>query len=272
MHTPVVRVYHLVSQQKERHKYVLIHTCCHYYQDLAMHCTTFFTTPTIVSCVYLFWNLFLLCELIFFFKIFLSSLLGANRRHGMTKYDMSEAANASSIEQVSHSELLSYSDYIYLCDVSFYFQHQQQQNLLSLHDVGQVFIQVKEGGGHSVHPGHITFDEFLYAFALLSLAMSRSVSEKYGLHIQDVVHNDEDMIKALLHRMSSCPGIMNMKMRCYSKFKHIFQDMYREDDKPWRYLNVPGAPERKVSPKKVMRRMSLTASGHFVPSSSSSEG
>ena len=64
--------------------------------------------------------------------------------------------------------------------VSFYFQHQQQQNLLSLHDVGQIFIQVKEGGGHSVHPGHITFDEFLYVFALLSLAMTRAVALKYG--------------------------------------------------------------------------------------------
>ena len=64
--------------------------------------------------------------------------------------------------------------------MSFYFQHQQQQNLLSLHDVGQIFIQVKEGGGHSVHPGHITFDEFLYVFALLSLAMTRAVAFKYG--------------------------------------------------------------------------------------------
>lgn len=60
------------------------------------------------------------------------------------------------------------------------------------------------------------------------------------------------------------PGIMTKKMRCYSKFKHLFQDMYREDDKPWRYLNVPGARKRNVSPQKVMRRMSLTATGRFV--------
>ena len=40
--------------------------------------------------------------------------------------------------------------------------------------------------------------------------------------------------------------------------------MYREDDKPWRYLNVPGAPQRQISPRKVMRRMSLTATGHVV--------
>ena len=86
----------------------------------------------------------------------------ANRRHGMSKYDLSEAAAASSIEAVSHSELLSYQDYLYLVDCSFYFQHQQQHNILSVHDVGQIFIQVKEGGGHSIHPGHITFDEFLY--------------------------------------------------------------------------------------------------------------
>ena len=72
------------------------------------------------------------------------------------------------------------------------------------------------------------------------------------------------MVKALLHRMASCPGIMNKKMRCYSKFKHVFQDMYREDDKPWRYLNVPGAPQRLINPRKVMRRMSLTASGRVV--------
>jgi hypothetical protein len=31
-----------------------------------------------------------------------------------------------------------------------------------------------------VHPGHITFDEFLYVFALLSLAMTRAVAFKYG--------------------------------------------------------------------------------------------
>ena len=40
--------------------------------------------------------------------------------------------------------------------------------------------------------------------------------------------------------------------------------MHREDSKPWRYLNIPGAPKRFVSPKKVMRRMSLTASGRLV--------
>jgi Flp pilus assembly protein TadB len=40
--------------------------------------------------------------------------------------------------------------------------------------------------------------------------------------------------------------------------------MYREDDKPWRYLNVPGARKRNVSPQKIMRRMSLTATGRFV--------
>ena len=40
--------------------------------------------------------------------------------------------------------------------------------------------------------------------------------------------------------------------------------MHREDHKPWRYLNVPGAPKRHLSPKKVMRRMSLTASGRLV--------
>jgi len=57
---------------------------------------------------------------------------------------------------------------------------------------------------------------------------------------------------------------MTKKMRCYSKFKHIFNDMYREDDKPWRYLNVPGAPQRLVNPRKVMRRMSLTATGRIV--------
>ena len=37
---------------------------------------------------------------------------------GMSKNDMSEAVLASSIDAVSHSELLSYADYLYLCDVS----------------------------------------------------------------------------------------------------------------------------------------------------------
>ena len=36
----------------------------------------------------------------------------------MSKNDMSEAVLASSIDAVSHSELLSYADYLYLCDVS----------------------------------------------------------------------------------------------------------------------------------------------------------
>ena len=74
--------------------------------------------------------------------------------------------------------------------VSFYFQHQQQQNILSIHDVGQIFIQVKEGGGHGIHPGHITFDEFMYVFALLALAMTRAVANKYHVDMQDICKND----------------------------------------------------------------------------------
>ena len=49
----------------------------------------------------------------------------------MSKNDMSEAVLASSMDAVSHSELLSYTDYLYLCDVSgggggggcFYFKY-----------------------------------------------------------------------------------------------------------------------------------------------------
>ena len=53
--------------------------------------------------------------------------------------------------------------------------------------------------------------------------MTRAVAYKYEIAMCDIVGNNEDMIKALLHRMASCPGIMNKKMRCYSKFKHLFQ-------------------------------------------------
>jgi hypothetical protein len=189
----------------------------------------------------------------------------ANKRHGMTRRDVVESAQATGagVAAVSHSELLSYDDYLELCGQSFYFQHQQQQNMLSLYHLGQVFVCVKEGGGHGLHPGHITFDEFLLAFCLLALSMSFSVARKYHVYPEmDIAASNTDMIKALLHRMASCPGITKQKMRCYSKFKHVFHDMYRADGKPWRYLNVPGAPKRVVSPKKVMRRLSLTANGH----------
>eukprot|EP00946_MAST-07B_sp_MAST-7B-sp1_P001897 g1897.t1 len=190
----------------------------------------------------------------------------ANKRHGMTRRDIVESAQAAGadVEAVSHSELLSYGDYLELCSQSFYFQHQQQQNILSLYHLGQVFVSVKQGGGHGLHPGHITFDEFMLAFCLLALSMSISVARKYHIHPEaNIAASDADMVKALLHRMASCPGIMKKKMRCYSKFKRVFQDMYRADGKPWRYLNVPGAPKRVVSPKKVIRRLSLMANGHL---------
>lgn len=56
--------------------------------------------------------------------------------------------------------------------------------------MGQIFIQVKEGGGHGIHPGHITFDEFMYVFALLALAMTRAVANKYHVDMQDICKND----------------------------------------------------------------------------------
>ena len=71
--------------------------------------------------------------------------------------------------------------------------------------------------------GHITFDEFLYVFALLALAMTTSISIKYGVSLKSIANSDCDMVKALLQRMYSCPGIMTKKMRCFSKFKHTFQ-------------------------------------------------
>ncbi len=200
----------------------------------------------------------------------------ANRRSGVSRATLAAAAAAIGFSgghgvPVSHSELLSYDDYLELCDVSFYFGHQQQQNILSVHDLGQVFVCVKEGGGHGLHPGHITFDEFLFAFCLLSLSMATSVARKYGVPPDEIAACDADMVKALLHRMASCPGIMQRKMRCYSKFKHAFQDMYRADGKPWRYLNVPGAPKRLVNARKVMRRMSISASGHVVEKTDNSQ-
>ena len=123
-----------------------------------------------------------------------------------TKQALAASSNGDHVHAVSHSELLSYTDFLYLCEVSFYFQHQQQQNILSLHDVGQIFIQVKEGGGHGLHSGHITFDEFMYTFALMALAMTRAVSLKFGVSMDEIANSDADMIKALLHRMMSCPG------------------------------------------------------------------
>jgi hypothetical protein len=42
----------------------------------------------------------------------------ANRRHGLSQSDMANAALAHDDDhhQVSHSELLSYTDFLYLCD------------------------------------------------------------------------------------------------------------------------------------------------------------
>lgn len=200
------------------------------------------------------------------FDVFSLAKHRANKRHGMSRRDIVESVQATGahVSAVSHTELLSYADYLRLCSLSFYFQHQQQQNVLSVYHLGQIFVSVKEGGGHGLHLGHITFDEFLFAFCLLALSMSYSFARKHGIYPETkVASSSVNMVKALLHRMTSCPGIMEQKMRCYSKFKHVFQDMYHEDGKPWRYLNLPGAPTRVVSPKKVIRRLSLSAAGHI---------
>mgnify|MGYP000917570173 CR=1 FL=1 len=83
----------------------------------------------------------------------------ANRKDLQSRSDKTEAEAAAAgvagdhVHSVSHSELLSYTDFLYLCDVAFYFQHQQQQNILSIHACGQIFIQVKEGGGSDLHSG-----------------------------------------------------------------------------------------------------------------------
>ena len=91
----------------------------------------------------------------------------ANRRDKQSRFEKTEAEAAAAgiaggdhIHSVSHSELLSYTDYLYLCNVSFYFQHQQQQNVLSIYDCGQIFIQVKEGGGSSLHSGQLLLMNF----------------------------------------------------------------------------------------------------------------
>ena len=46
--------------------------------------------------------------------------------------------------------------------------------------------------------GHITFDEFLYVFALLALAMTTSISHKYGVPLASIANSDADMGPLLL--------------------------------------------------------------------------
>ena len=77
----------------------------------------FLTTPTIVPTVVMVTFIcFLSC--VASFVVLSHPVSPPTFAAGMSKNDMSEAVLASSIDAVSHSELLSYADYLYLCDVS----------------------------------------------------------------------------------------------------------------------------------------------------------